>query len=193
MQHYGYISNNFLGGLYSYVCVVSLYDEHPFEHEFFLRISRSFPFMHKLPLVSLHAQNRKQSNKSIDDNQKLSIIRHFYLTELDIQHVHDDYIEEFLSDMKTCLQNDIFLEVNFKSLERIAHNFKKDDTRINCGEINKMYLYRKVEYDFQSVHDYFCFCKNMLIVMICYSYKIDYSYIKRKNIVLHTVMKKQCL
>ncbi|CAF1013573.1 unnamed protein product [Rotaria sp. Silwood1] len=37
-------------GLFKYVHKVSLYDEHPFEHEFFLQIAQSFPFMKKLTI-----------------------------------------------------------------------------------------------------------------------------------------------
>ena len=36
VKYYEYITNNFPGGLFKYVREVSLYDEHPFEHEFFL-------------------------------------------------------------------------------------------------------------------------------------------------------------
>ncbi len=36
MPYYDDITNNFPGGLFQYVRVVSLFDEHPFEHEFFL-------------------------------------------------------------------------------------------------------------------------------------------------------------
>ncbi|CAF1425397.1 unnamed protein product, partial [Rotaria sordida] len=43
MEYYGDITNNFSGELFEYVRVVSLKDEHPFEHEFFLRIQKSFP------------------------------------------------------------------------------------------------------------------------------------------------------
>ncbi|CAF4127467.1 unnamed protein product [Rotaria sp. Silwood2] len=59
MQHYEDISNNFPGRLYPYVRVVSLYDENPFEHEFFLQISQSFSFMQKLSLINHHAKNHK--------------------------------------------------------------------------------------------------------------------------------------
>lgn len=42
---YSNITNNFPGGLYETVHTVSLYDERPFEHEFFFRISQAFPLM----------------------------------------------------------------------------------------------------------------------------------------------------
>jgi len=45
LKVYYNITNNFPGGLFNCVTDVSLYDERPFEHEFFLRIAQSFPFM----------------------------------------------------------------------------------------------------------------------------------------------------
>jgi hypothetical protein len=47
IMHYKNITNNFPDGLFKYVRIVSLFDERPFEHEFFLRISQSFSFMEK--------------------------------------------------------------------------------------------------------------------------------------------------
>ncbi|CAF4965587.1 unnamed protein product [Rotaria sp. Silwood1] len=47
MKHYEDVTNNFPDGLYPYVRQVSLYDEYAFEHEFFIRIAQSFPFMEK--------------------------------------------------------------------------------------------------------------------------------------------------
>ncbi|CAF4320104.1 unnamed protein product, partial [Rotaria sordida] len=111
-------TNNFPGGLYPYVRVVTLYDEQPFEHEFFIRISQSFPFMEKLTVVNRHARNHKQSYKSMNDNQNLSIAKYYHLTDLAIRQVHDDYVEEFLCDTKTFLCNNILLFIDYKSLQR---------------------------------------------------------------------------
>ena len=60
MPYYNDITNNFPGGLFEYVRVVSLFDEHPFEHEFFLRIQKSFPFMERLSVNNNKPQNRKR-------------------------------------------------------------------------------------------------------------------------------------
>ncbi|CAF1589247.1 unnamed protein product [Rotaria magnacalcarata] len=158
MKYYEGITNNFPGGLYPYVSVVSLHDENPFEHEFFIRITQSFPFMEKLTLINRHAQNQKQPYKSVNDIQNLSIAKYSYLTELDIRQVHDNYIEEFLCNTKTYLQNDILLEVNFNSLERVTNNFTRDDTRINCGKINEIYLFSDVKYS-KTLQNYFPFAK----------------------------------
>jgi hypothetical protein len=47
LKYYDNITNHFSDGLFQYVSKISLFDEHPFEHEFFLRIAQSFPFIKK--------------------------------------------------------------------------------------------------------------------------------------------------
>ncbi len=59
----------------------------------------------------------------MNDNHNLSIVKYCYLTELDIRQVHDDCIEEFLFNMKTYLQNNILLDIDYQSLQRVTHNF----------------------------------------------------------------------
>jgi hypothetical protein len=51
-KEYHKITNNFPGGISKYVREISLFDEQPFEHYFFLQISKSFPFMKKLTLIN---------------------------------------------------------------------------------------------------------------------------------------------
>ncbi|CAF4188409.1 unnamed protein product, partial [Rotaria sordida] len=88
MEHFEDITNNFPGGLYPYVRIVSLYDEHPFEHEFFIRIAQSFPFMEKLTINNRYAQNQKESFKLINDKSNLLIVKYNYLIELYIDRAH---------------------------------------------------------------------------------------------------------
>ncbi|CAM4976832.1 unnamed protein product [Rotaria socialis] len=101
MEHYPDITNNFPGGLFQYVRVVSLFDEHPFGHEFFVRIQKSFPFLEELYLTNHKSQNRKQFYESSSDNPNLSVIQYSFLTKLVID---DDYIEQFLFDTKMYLK-----------------------------------------------------------------------------------------
>ncbi|CAF1446764.1 unnamed protein product [Rotaria sordida] len=162
MPYYGDITNNFPGGLFQYVRVVSLYDEHPFEHEFFLRIVQSFPFMEKLSLKNNKSQNRKQSYESNNDNQNFSVIEYSFLSELVIIDVHDDYIEEFLFDTKTYLQNNIILQINYESLQRVTHNFTTNAARIHSTKISKLYLYGKTKCSNSCLQEYFPYAK------ICY-------------------------
>ncbi|CAF1477318.1 unnamed protein product [Rotaria sordida] len=156
MKHYEYITNNFPGGLYPYVRVVSLYDEYPFEHDFFIRIVQSFPFMEKLSINNRYAQNQKESYKVMNDKSNLSIAKYYYLIELNIDRAHDDYIEEFLCNTKTYFQNNILLFIHYEALQRVTHNFTRDDTRINCTKVNELSLYGKVG-NSKSCKDYFPF------------------------------------
>ncbi|CAF3640793.1 unnamed protein product [Rotaria sp. Silwood1] len=152
MLYYQKITNNFSGGLYQYVRFISLYDEYPFEHEFFIKIFQSFLFIEKLSLINHQSQKYKQSYKSINHN--LSIVKYNYLITLDIENVHDDYIEEFLFNIKTYFHNNILVYINYKSLERVTHNFTRDATRINCSKITEIYLFGKKNYS-NSLCDYF--------------------------------------
>ncbi len=49
-----------------------------------------------------------------------------------LHEAHDDYVEQFLIDTKTCLLNNVYLYINYKILEKIIWDFKRDETRINC-------------------------------------------------------------
>ncbi|CAF3102758.1 unnamed protein product, partial [Rotaria sp. Silwood2] len=125
------------GGLYEYVRQVSLFDEKPFEHEFFLRIQKSFPLLEILCVKNKKPQSRKQSN---DNQQYLSLIQFSSLSELRLDDVHDDYIEEFLFHTKTYLAKNVNLFIEYESLERITHDFTRECTRINCAKVVKLYL-----------------------------------------------------
>ncbi|CAF2971578.1 unnamed protein product [Rotaria sp. Silwood2] len=159
MPYYGNITNNFPGGLFKYVRVVSLFDEHPFEHEFFLLIQESFPFMEQLSVANYKSQNHKQSYESNNDNRNLSLIEYSFLGELVILNVHDDYIEQFLFNTKTYLQNNVLLHIKYESLKRVTHNFTREDTRINCAKINELKLYDKTKCSNSSLQEYFPYAK----------------------------------
>ncbi|CAF3259377.1 unnamed protein product, partial [Rotaria sp. Silwood2] len=156
MKFYKQITNNFPGGFYPYVRQVSLYDKHPFEHEFFLRISLAFPLMTRLTLINYCSKNFKQS---IDINQNLEIIRYNHLIELEIRQCHDDYIEQFLLNTKTYLHNSILLIIDLESLTRITQNFTRNETRINCSKVNKLFLQGEYENLIQSLQNYFPFAE----------------------------------
>ncbi|CAF4647693.1 unnamed protein product, partial [Rotaria sp. Silwood2] len=115
-----------------YVTEVGLYDERPFEHEFFLRIAQSFSSMEKLTVVNRKSQIDKRCIKSINDNQDLSIIKYPHLTKVFLEEAHDDCIEQSLVDTKMCLPNNVFLSAVDRSLERVARNFERGVTRNNC-------------------------------------------------------------
>ncbi len=137
LKTYEHITNNFPDGLFPHVRQISLFDEKPFEHEFFIRIQKSFPFLKDLTVINWKAQNEQ---KSTNDNRDLSLIHYHHLTRLWLTQVHDDYIEEFLFDTKTVLPFNIQLLVDYQSLRRVTHDFKRIETRINSSKVNCIYL-----------------------------------------------------
>jgi hypothetical protein len=133
LTYYEYITNNFSGGLFKCVREVSLFDKCPFEHEFFIRIAHAFPLLKNLSVINQTPQKQK--------NEHLLIIEYRHLTELCFIGSHDDYIDQFLVDAKTCLPKNIRLFVEYDSLKRVTNNFTRDATRVNCCKINYVYIY----------------------------------------------------
>ncbi|CAF1319175.1 unnamed protein product [Rotaria sordida] len=154
LKFYRNITNNFPGGLFKYVTEVSLFDEQPFEHEFFLQIQKSFPFMKELTVINQKPQNKKQCENFKNYDQTLSIIKYPHLILLNLDCVHDDYIEQFLFDTKMSLSNTLYLIIDYQSLARVTHNFQRNITRINCAKLR--YLRLHGEYTIlKHVKDYF--------------------------------------
>ncbi|CAF1444063.1 unnamed protein product [Rotaria sordida] len=160
LKYYNEITNNFPGGLFKYVHEISLFDERPFEHEFFCRIAESFPLLEELTVINKKPQNCKRYIKTENDNQDLSIIKYPHLNKLFLNEAHDDYVEEFLIDTKVCLPNNVCLFVKYESLESVTYNFTRNATRLNCAKVN--YMCTKLDYltnrDFQfpkHFKDYF--------------------------------------
>ncbi|CAM4803619.1 unnamed protein product [Rotaria magnacalcarata] len=122
LNEYYKITNNFPGGLYKCVTKISLYDERPFEYEFFLRIAQSFPYLKKLIIENMKPQNGKQKS---DDNQNLPIIEYPHLITLDLTKSHLDYIELFLFDTKIRLPNNISVVAIYQARRRVTKKFKK--------------------------------------------------------------------
>ncbi|CAF2980800.1 unnamed protein product [Rotaria sp. Silwood2] len=151
---YNNITNNFRGGLFTSITEVSLYDERPFEYEFFLRISKSFPFMKELTIKNRKAQNNKQLIKSNNDNQMLSIIEYPNLTRLDLFYTHNDYIELFLFDRKMSLPNNLHLCVDYQLLEKVTYNFTRYERPNNFAKLAALYFYPVDQID-ERIKKYF--------------------------------------
>jgi hypothetical protein len=100
-----------------------------------VKIAKSFPFLEKLTIYNKKAEKNKLHEQSKDDNRPLSIIQYPYLTKLDLNDVHDDYVEQFLLDTKTCLSRKLELDVDYEPVDRVTHNFTRDATRINCAKL----------------------------------------------------------
>ncbi len=142
LKYYNDVTNNFPGGIFKYVRKVSLFDERPFEHEFFLRIAQSFPFVEKLTVHNETPQINKQFRKS----KNLSIIKFPYLKELDLFQSCIDYYEQFLCDTITDLPFDVHVCMIYELVKEVTHNFTRNRTRGNCAKINYVNLRTKIKY-----------------------------------------------
>jgi len=96
----------------------------------------------------------KRRRKSKNDDENLSIINYYHLAELRYCQAHEDYLEEFLLDTKTCLLNNVYLYVGRELLEKVTDNFTRDATRLNCSKI--IYCYSDYVTQLEKhVKDYF--------------------------------------
>jgi hypothetical protein len=119
---YDNITNSFPGRLFKCVREISLHDEHPFEHAFFLRIAQSSPFIEKLSL-----DNHEQQQ---NDNQQCSIIKYYHLID-----THENYVEQFLNDTKMCVLNNVHVRVTYNCLQNVTNDFTRDATRVNGSTV----------------------------------------------------------
>jgi hypothetical protein len=141
LESYNNITNNFPGGLFKCVREISLFDERPFEHEFFIQIAQSFPLMEKFTLTNRKAQQHRKYQKSKDNKKDFPIIEYSHLTEIELTDVHKDYLEQFLDNTKTSLSKTIKLHVDYKLLKKVTRNFTKERTRDNCAKVNDLNCY----------------------------------------------------
>jgi hypothetical protein len=159
MKHYDNITNSFPGGIFSCVSKVSLFDESPFEHEFFLRIAQSFPLMEDLTVVNKQ-QQIKRFIESKNENQDLTIIKYPHLKRLYLVDTCEDYHEQFLFDTKTCLPFDICVFMDYELVKKVTSDFRRNTTLSNCAKMNYVCLSRKME--FPTYSNNFCGRKQLL-------------------------------
>ena len=62
------------------------------------------------------------NGKFDDENEHLSITEYPHLSQLSLTEAHDDYIEEFLVEKKTCLPNNLCLSVDYQVLKHVTQH-----------------------------------------------------------------------
>ena len=93
--------------------------------------------------------SKKSSIESKNNNEEFSVIEYPHFIYLYLSLSHDDYIQQFLTDTKTCFH----LNVPYPGLRRVTRNFTSDTTRINCAKLQAVYLdCKRIR---QRVRDYF--------------------------------------
>ncbi|CAF4045948.1 unnamed protein product, partial [Rotaria sordida] len=95
------LGNKYPNTVFSYVTYLLVRDTVPFEHEFFMRIARSFPSLKYLRIFNMKSQTlNSRMTFSSDNSQLYSIIEYPHLTILDVKYAHRDYVEQFLNEAK---------------------------------------------------------------------------------------------
>ncbi|CAF4923557.1 unnamed protein product [Rotaria sp. Silwood1] len=151
-----FIDNKFLNIIFNHVIRLEVDDGIPFEHEFFMRISLSFPSLKLLRVLNLKPQTSISSNLSSNDNQLHSTIIEFpYLTSLNLLSAHYDYVDQFLNDKKARLPCLTKLAVSDDKLRIVTKEFTNERTRLNCMKVKQLNLGRHRNIDSEDFHVYF--------------------------------------
>jgi hypothetical protein len=130
-----------------------------FEHDYFARISCSFPFLSSLTVWNFIGQKQKSSHQQpVKPEEISSIIEYSHLVELDfVNSLHIDYVEQFLSNLNTRLPCLSKLHIRYEYLVTVTENFTRNATRINCEKLKQLRFYYKVAAMVHSkdYYDYF--------------------------------------
>ncbi|CAF1453478.1 unnamed protein product [Adineta ricciae] len=134
------ISSHFSEGFIPNVRSLTLIDtNYSFEHQFFMKISQSFPYLAELCIVNSNAQKHTDSNQLI-------IIEFPYLNKLTLLISHLDYSEQFLVDTNIRLLRLSHLTISYEHLVIVTEHFTRDATRRNCAQLNYIHFFE------QAVH-----------------------------------------
>ncbi|CAF4182436.1 unnamed protein product, partial [Adineta steineri] len=130
------LGNNFPNIVFSCVTYLLIQDTIPFEHEFFMRIARSFPLLKHLCIRNRESQKLDGLVTFSSDNCQLhSIIEYPHLTILDVRSSHIDYAEQFLNETKTFIPCLTEIEASFSGhLKAVTKDFTREETRRNCAK-----------------------------------------------------------
>ena len=139
------ITHSFPGGIFRNVCILIMVDNfHPFEHNFFARISCSFPLLSRLTIRNTIPQKEKSTHQLVKIEATSSTIEYCHLIELDCGDAHIDYVEQFLSNDNTYSPRLCKLHVQYEHLITVTENFTRNTTRINCAKIEDITFAEKI-------------------------------------------------
>jgi hypothetical protein len=102
------------------------------KHEFFMRISQTFPMLKCFSLKNEMMQSWNPDELGSDKTTSYPVIEYSNLISLDITRVNMDYVVQFLLETKTHLSRLTELKVNYNQLNKVTMNFTNDVTRCNC-------------------------------------------------------------
>jgi len=144
-------SRKFPGGLFLTVRHLVAHDlYHPFEYDFFVRISQAFPLLNKLAIV-----NENKPEKKLTYQQICSIIEFYHLMIVDLSRCDIDYVRQFLFDFNIRLPCLNTLHIKYIDLVIVTDNFTNNTARGNCSKLQHiMFDSLPMAYS-ENFHNYF--------------------------------------
>ncbi|CAM4846643.1 unnamed protein product [Rotaria magnacalcarata] len=136
-----HLGNTFPNIIFNYVTYLLVNDKDGFKHEFFVRIARSFPLLKYLRVFNIEPQVSAVMKLSSDHSQSYSMIEYPHLTSLDVNHGHEDYLEQFLNEAKAYMPCLTELKVHYHRLKTVTNNFTREETRRNCAKAKQLLFF----------------------------------------------------
>jgi hypothetical protein len=133
-----FIGSTFPSIISSHVRRLSVHDDVPLKHEFFIRIAWSFPLLKELCVININPQSSISDERNSNGNELYSIVKLNYLNSLHLADVHIDYVEQFLNETNTHMPYLTELIVNYDHLTIVTENFTRYTTRRNCFQVKKL-------------------------------------------------------
>jgi hypothetical protein len=128
---------------------------HPFEHEFFARISKALPLLNKLTVCNEVGQKKKLTYQQGEYVQPSSVIEFPHLTILNVGGASLDYVEQFLFDFYTRLPCLNTLYVSYELLMFATQHFTFDAARANCLKVKHIFFNRRAQICTKKFWNYF--------------------------------------
>ena len=129
-EYFFNVDNSFQGGRFEKVRQLRMKDSIGFTYDLFQRVAQDFPFLKYLCIRNGCAT----MNKSFG-----SVLLTFpYLSYLDLDGAHDDYIVLFLLKKHTYLPCLSYLSIEEKPLKKITNNFNIDSIHFNFSKLKNL-------------------------------------------------------
>ena len=133
---------------------LELWANNEYRYEFFLRLSRAFPFLQKLSVWNRKPPFWRREDLHLRDKDWCSIVEYPYLISLNVKHAFPEYAEYFLNETKVHLPRLKELKITTNVLKYVTQNFTKDRTRRNCSKVNQLIVEDQLIYS-KDVYNYF--------------------------------------
>lgn len=136
-----YIGKIFPNIIFKYVTTLCIRDIVLLEHEFFVRIARSFPLLRMLHIYQFsEIPSDATQNESLAKAKSCEIAEYPHLSCLEISKSGINIIDEFLNESKTRLRRLMYLCVSYEKLREVTNDFTREETRRNCTTIRYLVI-----------------------------------------------------